>query len=73
MNVRKAQKHMQRARELLNPESQLGFGAGDDKRERAYKRAIFVCTRSILDIQSIFPSYCHTHFPCMHHFTSHMA
>jgi hypothetical protein len=38
MNVRKAQKHMQRARELLNPESQLGFGAGDDKRERAQKR-----------------------------------
>ena len=25
-NLRKAQKHMQRARELLNPESQLGFG-----------------------------------------------
>ena len=38
MNVRKAQKHMQRARELLNPESQLGFGAGDDERERAQKR-----------------------------------
>ena len=28
MNVRKAQKHMQRARELLN-QSQLGFGTGD--------------------------------------------
>ena len=25
-NLRKAQKHMQRATELLNPESQLGFG-----------------------------------------------
>ena len=32
INLRKAQKHMQRARELLNPESQLGFGgyAGDN-------------------------------------------
>ena len=28
-NLRKAQKHMQRARELLNPESQLGFGVPD--------------------------------------------
>jgi hypothetical protein len=31
MNVHKAQKHMQRATELLNPESQLGFGDGDDE------------------------------------------
>ena len=30
-NLRKAQKHMQRARELLNPESQLGFGVTQDK------------------------------------------
>ena len=29
MNVRKAQKHIQRATELLNPESQLGFGVGE--------------------------------------------
>ena len=28
-NLRKAQKHMQRATELLN-QSQLGFGTGDD-------------------------------------------
>ena len=37
-NLRKAQKHMQRARELLNPESQLGFGAGDDTPKRSQKR-----------------------------------
>jgi small-conductance mechanosensitive channel len=29
-NLRKAQKHMQRAKELLDPESQLGFGGSDD-------------------------------------------
>ena len=31
--MRKAQKHMQRATELLN-QSQLGFGGGDSKRSR---------------------------------------
>ena len=31
MNVRKAQKHMQRAKELLNQEGQLGFGTGPNQ------------------------------------------
>jgi hypothetical protein len=38
MNVRKAQKHMQRAKELLN-QSQLGFGAhteSSSKRKREH-------------------------------------
>jgi hypothetical protein len=39
MNVRKAQKHMQRATELLN-RGQLGFGSGDDTRKRAQKRSM---------------------------------
>ena len=39
MNVRKAQKHMQRATELLNLEGQLGFGGPDDRViTRAMKR-----------------------------------
>ena len=34
MNVRKAQKHMQRARELLSPESQLGFGVETTRKRK---------------------------------------
>ena len=37
-NLRKAQKHMQRATELLNPESQLGFGGPDGVATRKRKR-----------------------------------
>ena len=36
-NLRKAQKHMQRARELLNPESQLGFGKQMKKSRDLYE------------------------------------
>ena len=38
MNVRKAQKHIQRATELLNPESQLGFGVGETSELRKRPR-----------------------------------
>ena len=37
-NLRKAQKHMHRARELLNQEGQLGFGGPDGVETRAMKR-----------------------------------
>ena len=41
-NLRKAQKHMQRARELLNPESQLGFGGyeGNNLQSSERKRGL---------------------------------
>ena len=37
-NLRKAQKHMHRARELLNQEGQIGFGGPDGVETRAMKR-----------------------------------
>ena len=61
-NLRKAQKHMQRARELLN-QSQLGFGV--ETRSRSNKRKIAeeitcsICLEDITDKDMADVHYCH--------------